>query len=52
MNIEEILFHIVNYGSYHRGLIAHALDLAGVAHPADGYGIYIHEKSPERRNET
>ena len=52
MNIEEILFHIVNHGSYHRGSIAHALDLAGVAHPADGYGIYIHEKSPERRNET
>jgi len=52
MNIEEILFHIVNHGSYHRGSIAHALDLAGVAHPTDGYGIYIHEKSPERRNET
>ena len=50
MNIEEILFHIVNHGSYHRGSIAHALDLVGVAHPADGYGIYIHEKSPERRN--
>jgi len=49
MTVEEILFHIVNHGSYHRGSIAHALDLAGFAHPPDGYGIYIHEKAPERR---
>ncbi len=49
MTIEEILFHILTHGSYHRGSIAHALDLAGVAHPADGYGIYIHEKEPLRR---
>lgn len=49
MSVEEILFHIVNHGSYHRGNIAHALDLASVPHPVDGYGIYIHEKEPERR---
>ncbi len=52
MSVEEILFHIVNHGSYHRGNIAHALDLASVPHPVDGYGIYIHEKEPERRKET
>jgi len=50
MSIEEILFHVVNHGSYHRGSIAHALDLAGVPHPPDGYGIFIHNKNPERRN--
>lgn len=49
MSIDEILFHIVNHGSYHRGNIAHALDLASVPHPIDGYGIYIHEKEPARR---
>lgn len=49
MTVQEILFHIVNHGSYHRGNIAHALDLASVPHPIDGYGIYIHEKEPERR---
>jgi uncharacterized damage-inducible protein DinB len=49
MTVDEILFHIVNHGSYHRGNIAHALDLASVPHPIDGYGIYIHEKEPERR---
>ena len=49
MTVEEILFHLLTHGSYHRGNIAHALDLAGVPHPADGYGIYIHEREPRRR---
>ena len=49
MSVEEMLFHIVNHSSYHRGSIAHALDLADVSHPADGYGIYVHEKEPARR---
>lgn len=49
LNVEEILFHILNHGSYHRGNIAHALDLASVPHPIDGYGIYIHEIEPARR---
>lgn len=50
MTISEILFHIVNHGSYHRGSIARALDQAGVPHPADGYGIFIHESEPHRRS--
>ena len=33
LSVNEILFHIVNHSSYHRGNIAHALDLASVAHP-------------------
>lgn len=49
MSAQEILSHIVNHSSYHRGSIAHALDLAGVPHPPDGYAIYIHENEPERR---
>ncbi len=49
MTVDEILFHVLTHGSYHRGNIAHALDLAGVSHPVDGYGIYIHEVEPERR---
>ncbi len=50
MSISEILFHIVNHASYHRGSIAHALDLAGVAHPSDSYNIFIHSTEPERRS--
>lgn len=49
MTLEEILFHIVNHGSYHRGSIAHALDLANVPHPADTYTVYIHTAEPARR---
>lgn len=50
MTKREILFHIVTHGSYHRGNIAHALDLAGVPHPVDGYGVFLHEIEPERRH--
>jgi uncharacterized damage-inducible protein DinB len=45
----EILFHIVNHGTYHRGSIAHGLDMAGVAHPTDAYTVFIHELEPKRR---
>ncbi|WP_410961836.1 DinB family protein, partial [Salmonella sp. SAL4359] len=37
MTRQEILFHIVNHGTYHRGAIGHALDLAGAPRPADNY---------------
>lgn len=50
MRVHEILFHIITHGSYHRGNIAHALDLAGMPHPVDGFGLYIHEAEPLRRN--
>lgn len=49
MSVEEILFHVLNHGTYHRGSIAHALDLAGVDHPPDGYGIFVHQAEPDRR---
>jgi uncharacterized damage-inducible protein DinB len=46
---EEILFHIVNHGTYHRGAIGHALDLAGAVRPADTYTVFIHAAEPGRR---
>ncbi len=48
----EVLFHIINHGTYHRGAIAHALDLAQVPHPADTYTVFIHTAEPERREQT
>lgn len=51
MSRQEVLFHLVNHASYHRGTIARNLDLAGVAHPADIFTLYLHEAEPERRNQ-
>ena len=45
----ETLFHIVNHGTYHRGAIGHALDLAKAVRPADTFTVFIHAVEPERR---
>ncbi|RMC99613.1 damage-inducible protein DinB [Aquitalea palustris] len=45
----EILFHLVNHGSYHRGAIGRALDMAGGLRPADTYTVFIHAAEPARR---
>ena len=49
MTPTEMLFHVLTHGSYHRGNIARALDQAGVPHPPDGFGIFLHQQEPERR---
>lgn len=49
MTRQEILFHLVNHGTYHRGAIGHTLDLAGAARPADTYTVFIHAAEPSRR---
>ena len=50
LSVAEILFHMINHGTYHRGNIAHALHHAQVVHPADTYTVFIHEVEPERRH--
>ena len=45
----EILFHVINHGTYHRGALGHCLDLAEVPHPADTFSVFIHSVEPERR---
>ena len=49
LSVEEILFHIINHGTYHRGNIVHALHHAKIAYPADTYTVFIHQYEPERR---
>ncbi|MGQ0510158.1 MAG: DinB family protein [Betaproteobacteria bacterium] len=49
---EEILFHLINHGSYHRGAIGHALDLAHASRPADTFTVFIHAAEPHRRGEN
>lgn len=49
MTREEIIFHLVNHGTYHRGAIGRALDLAGGLRPADTYTVFVHATEPGRR---
>lgn len=49
MSRREILFHVINHGTYHRGAIGHALDLAKGARPADTFTVFIHAAEPGRR---
>ena len=46
---EEVFFHLVNHGTYHRGAIGRALDLAGGLRPADTYTVFVHAVEPGRR---
>jgi uncharacterized damage-inducible protein DinB len=52
MTCQEVVFHIINHGTYHRGAIGHALDLAGAPRPADTYTVFIHSVEPQRRMQT
>ena len=49
---EEVLFHLINHGTYHRGAIGHALDLAHAPRPADTFTVFIHAAEPGRRSES
>ncbi len=51
MSREEMLCHLINHGTYHRGAIGHALDLAGAPRPADTYTVFLHAAEPGRREE-
>ncbi len=46
---EEIIYHLINHGTYHRGAIGHALDRSGTPRPADTYTVFIHAFEPQRR---
>ena len=47
---EEVVFHLINHGTYHRGAIGHALDLAHAPRPADTFTVFIHAVEPGRRS--
>jgi uncharacterized damage-inducible protein DinB len=49
MEIREILFHIINHATYHRGAIGSTIDRIGGKHPADTYSVYLHQAEKQRR---
>jgi len=49
MTREEILFHVVTHGGYHRGNVGQVLKSVSVAPPRDLYTKFLHVSEPVRR---
>jgi uncharacterized damage-inducible protein DinB len=49
MSREEILLHIINHGTYHRGAAGQVMRSASAAPPHDLYTRFLHAVQPERR---
>ena len=50
MSREEILFHVVTHGGYHRGNVGQVLKSISVAPPRDLYTKFLHQSEPARRS--
>ena len=49
MSREEILFHVLTHGGYHRGNVGQILKSIPVAPPRDLYTRFLHQSEPARR---
>jgi uncharacterized damage-inducible protein DinB len=49
MTREEMLFHVLTHGSYHRGNVGQILKGISVAPPRDLYTKFLHVHEPSRR---
>ncbi|CTP84271.1 DinB family protein [Xanthomonas graminis] len=49
MTREEMLFHVLAHGAYHRGNIAMLLSECGVEPPRELFTRFLHARDPERR---
>ena len=49
MSVREILSHLINHGSYHRGAAGRALAVHSIAPPKDGLTGFLHRLEPDRR---
>ena len=49
MSREEMLFHVITHGSYHRGNVGQMMKLLSVAPPRDLYTKFLHVREPSRR---
>ena len=49
MTREEMLFHVLSHGSYHRGNVGQVLKSISVVPPRDLYTKFLHISEPQRR---
>lgn len=49
MTREEMLFHVLTHGAYHRGNVGQVLKAISVAPPRDLYTKFLHVREPSRR---
>ena len=49
MTREEMLFHVLTHGAYHRGNVGQVLKSISVAAPRDLYTKFLHTHEPSRR---
>ncbi len=49
MSVKEILSHLINHGSYHRGAAGRALAVHSIAPPKDGLTGFLQRLEPDRR---
>jgi uncharacterized damage-inducible protein DinB len=49
MTREEVLFHVITHGSYHRGNVGQIMKSISVAPPRDLYTKFLHVREPARR---
>ena len=49
MTREEMLFHVITHGAYHRGNVGQVLKSISVAPPRDLYTKFLHVTEPARR---
>ena len=49
MTREEMLFHVLTHGAYHRGNVGQVLKGISVAPPRDLFSKFLHVSEPSRR---
>ncbi len=52
MTRDEMLFHILAHGAYHRGNVGMLLSACGIDRPKDTFTRFLHQIDPDRRAKT
>ena len=52
MTREEMLFHILAHGAYHRGNVGMVLSSCGINRPKDTFTRFLHLTDASRRAQT